>query len=149
MPETLELMIDKFIFRIATDRVYSRNGLWIKKEDRDVRLGISDYLQQRSGDIAFVEAKPVGTQVKVGDEIAVVETIKVNISLTSPASGIVIEINPRLETEPEAINQDPYDSGWFMVIKTEDWVIDSITLIDAQTYFEVIKAEAEEEIGNK
>jgi glycine cleavage system H protein len=149
MPENLELMIDKFIFRIATDRVYSRYGLWVKKEDLNVRLGISDYLQQRSGDIAFVEAKPVGTQVKVGDEIAVVETIKVNISIASPVSGKVVKINPLLETTPEAINQDPYDSGWFMLIETEDWQNDFKTLIDAQTYFENIKAEAEEEIGSE
>lgn len=149
MPETLELMVDKFIFRIATDRVYSRSGWWVKKENRAVRLGISDYMQQRSGDIAFVEAKPVGTQLKVGDEITVVETIKVNISLDSPVSGKVVEINPLLENAPEAINQDPYDSGWFMVIETEDWENDSKTLVDAHTYFEIIKAEAEEEIGSK
>jgi glycine cleavage system H protein len=148
MPETLELMIDKFIFRIATDRLYSGDGLWVKKEGPEVRLGISDYLQQRSGDIAFIEANPVGTQVKVGNEIAVVETIKVNIGLTSPVSGKVVDINPLLETTPEVINQDPYGSGWFMVIEVEDWENDSKTLIDAQTYFENIKAEAEQEIGS-
>jgi glycine cleavage system H protein len=149
MMDYLELMIDKFIFRIASDRFYSKAGVWAKKDDRGARLGISDYLQQRSGDIAFVEAKPVGTQIKLGDEIAVIETIKVNISLPSPVSGKVIDINPLLETAPETINLDPYASGWFVVIEAEDWENDSKTMIDAQKYLKSIKAEAEEEIGSE
>jgi glycine cleavage system H protein len=148
MPETLELMIDKFIFRIASDRIYSRNGVWAKKEGLVVRLGISDYLQQRNGDIAFIETKPQGTQLNVGDEFSVIETIKVNISLASPLSGKVLENNPLLETAPEVINQDPYASGWLMVIEAEDWENDSKSMIDAQTYLKSIKAEAEEEIGS-
>lgn len=149
MMDYLELMIDKFIFRIATDRFYSKEGVWVKKDHREARLGISDYLQQRSGDIAFVEVKPVGTKIKLGDEIAVIETIKVNISLPSPVSGKVIDINPLLKTAPETINQDPYASGWFVVIEAEDWENDSKTMIDAQKYLKSIKTEAEEEIGSE
>jgi glycine cleavage system H protein len=149
MTETLELNIDKFIFRIATDRFYSREGIWAKRDGPIVRLGLSDYLQQRNGDIAFVEVKPAGVPVKLGDEIAVIETIKVNISLPSPVNGKVIEVNPLMETEPDVINQDPYGSGWLVMIEAEDWETDKKTLIDAQTYFSRIKDEAEEEIGRK
>ena len=85
----------------------------------------------------------------MGDEIAVIETIKVNISLPSPVSGKVIEVNQLMETEPEVINQDPYSSGWLVMLEAEDWEKDSKTLIDAQTYFNRIKDEAEEEIGRK
>jgi glycine cleavage system H protein len=149
MTETLELNLDKFIFRIATDRFYSREGIWAKRDGPIVRLGLSDYLQQRSGDIAFVEVKPAGVPVKLGDEIAVIETIKVNISLPSPVNGKVIEVNPLMETEPDVINQDPYGSGWLVMIEAKDWETDKKTLIDAQTYFSRIKDEAEEEIGRK
>jgi glycine cleavage system H protein len=149
MTETLELNLDKFIFRIATDRFYSREGIWAKRDGPIVRLGLSDYLQQRNGDIAFVEVKPAGVPVKLGDEIAVIETIKVNISLPSPVNGKVIEVNPLMETEPDVINQDPYGSGWLVMIEAKDWETDKKTLIDAQTYFSRIKDEAEEEIGRK
>jgi glycine cleavage system H protein len=148
MTDTIELNIDKFIFRIATDRLYSKEGMWVKRDDQKVQLGISDYLQQRSGDIAFIEVKPEGTQVKSGDEVAVIETIKVNISLPSPINGKVIEVNPLLEAAPEAINQDPYASGWFLVLEPDDWESDSKTLDDAQTYFRRIKDEAEKEVGS-
>ena len=57
MTESLDYKFDKFTFRIATDRYYSLEGLWVKLEDKHVRIGISDYLQQRSGDVAFAEAE--------------------------------------------------------------------------------------------
>ena len=86
MPETLEFVLDKFTFRVALDRFYSPEGIWVKP-GRGVRIGLSDFLQQRSGDVAFAEVKPVGTELKAGDEAAVIETIKVNISLAAPLSG--------------------------------------------------------------
>src|SRR5512136_1838929 len=111
MMNYLEYKIDKFIFRIADDRYYTDDGLWAKPEHNHVRIGISDYRQQRSGDVAFVEIKPEGTHLSVGEELGVIETIKVNFSLASPISGKVIEVNPILEISPEAINQDPYGIG--------------------------------------
>src|SRR5512139_2773811 len=108
MPDFLELTIDKFTFQVATDRYYSPEGVWAKPEGNYVRIGLSDFLQQRSGDIAFAEIMPVGTELTFGDEVAVIETIKVNISLGSPVSGKVIEVNPDLEESPEVINQDPF-----------------------------------------
>ena len=64
MPEYLETTVDKFIFRVATDRLYSRDGVWVLEpaEGGRVRLGLTDYLQQRNGDVAFVHLKPVGTR---------------------------------------------------------------------------------------
>ena len=143
--DLLEFTIDKFTFRTATDRFYSDDGMWVKPENNEVRIGISDYLQQRSGDVAFVEIRPVGTNVAFGDELAVIETIKVNISLTSPVSGRVIEVNPAMETSPEAINQDPYGAGWLVVIEAADWETNQKHLLDPQAYFDKIKQEADQE----
>lgn len=142
MTESLDFTIDKFTFRTATDRFYSDDGVWAKPENNRVRIGISDYLQQRSGDVAFAEIKPVGTTVAFGDELAVIETIKVNISLMSPVSGRVVEINPIMETSPEVINQDPYGAGWLVVIEAADWTFDLKHLLDPQAYFARIKLEA-------
>ncbi len=100
MTEYLETTVDKFIFKVATDRFYNGEGVWAKTEGglcphRPVR-----FLQQRSGDVAFAEVKPDGTELAFGDEVAVIETIKVNISLSSPVSGKVVEVNPEMETAP-------------------------------------------------
>ena len=149
MTEYLKFIIDKFTFQIATDRFYSGEGLWARLEQNLVRIGISDFLQQRSGDVAFAEFKPVGMKVAMGDEIAFIETIKVNISLTSPISGKVIEINPALELSPEVINQDPYETGWLIVIEPVDWYSEVKRLLNPQTYFARIKGEAEQEASQK
>ncbi len=151
MPEFLETTVDKFTFKVATDRFYTREGVWAfplpEGEGLGVRvqIGLSDFLQQRSGDIAFAELKPVGTAVVPGDEVAAIETIKVNVALDSPVNGTVIEVNPDIELKPEAINQDPYGAGWLATIEATDWEADRAQLLDPQAYFVVMKAEAEEE----
>lgn len=146
MPELLEVAVDKFTFKIATDRWYTREGLWVQPEADRVRIGLSDFRQQRSGDIAFVEVKPIGTPLTVGAEVVSIETIKVDVALSSPVSGQVIEVNPALDAAPETINQDPYDAGWLAVIAASDWVTDRSRLLSATAYFELIKREVEEEL---
>src|SRR4030067_520934 len=131
MPDFLETTVDKFIFKVATDRYYNDEGVWAQVQGNRVRIGLSDFLQQRSGDVAFAEIKPEGTQLAVGDEVAVIETIKVNISLTSLVSGRIVEVNPAMEMTPELINNDPYGEGWLAVIEAADWETDRVHLLDA------------------
>ena len=104
MTEFLETTLDKFIFKVATDRYYSSEGLWALSDGNRIRIGLSDFLQQRSGDVAFAEVKPIGTALAVGDEVATIETIKVNVILSSPVNGKVVEMNQAMETAPEAIS---------------------------------------------
>ncbi len=145
MQEYLEFQADKFIFKVATDRWYNETGVWVKWHGLNVQIGMSDYLQQRSGDVAFAEVKPTGTQVAQEDEVAVIETIKVNISLPSPVMGEVISVNPVLVSTPEVINEDPYGEGWIAVLKVSDFSAQKEHLLDAQAYYEKIKLEAEQE----
>jgi len=145
MTEFLETTVDKFIFKVATDRSYSSEGLWAQADGNRIRIGLSDFLQQRSGDVAFADVKPVGTVLAVGDEVATIETIKVNISLTSPVNGKIVEINPAMQDAPEAINQDPYGEGWLAIIEAADWEADKAALLDPQAYFKLMRGQAEEE----
>lgn len=145
MPDYLEATVDKFTFRVAQDRYYTSEGVWAKPEGTRVQVGLSDFLQQRSGDVAFAEVRPAGTSIRFGDEIAVIETIKVNVSLASPAQGIVAQVNPAMGTAPEAVNQDPYGAGWLADIDATDWEADHLRLLDAKAYFSLMKGQAEEE----
>ena len=152
MPDYLEFTTGKFMFRVATDRWYAREGVWVSPRSQGegsgvkVQIGLSDFLQQRSGDVAFAEAKPIGTTLAVGEEVASIETIKVDVALSLPISGKVIEVNPALETAPEAINQDPYGAGWLAVIEAADWDTDRARLLEAAAYLEVIKRAAAEDM---
>ncbi len=145
MSEFLETSIDKFTFKVATDRFYNAEGVWVKEENSRVRIGLSDFVQQRSGDVAFAEIKPAGTALAVGDDVAVIETIKVNITYTSPVNGKIVDVNPAMNDTPEAINQDPYGAGWLAVMEVTDWDVEHAKLLDPQAYFKIIKGQAEEE----
>jgi glycine cleavage system H protein len=146
--EYLKYTLDKFTFQVATDRYYNAEGVWAKEENGQITVGLSDFLQQRSGDIAFADVAESATELRIGDEVASIETIKVDISLPSPVSGTVIETNPGMEMEPEVINEDPYGDGWLAIIKAADWLADQAQLLNPQAYFEHMVAEAEEEAKN-
>jgi glycine cleavage system H protein len=145
MSNFLETTVDKFSFKVATDRSYTAEGVWAKEENRVVRIGLSDFVQQRSGDVAFAEIKPAGTTLAVGEEVAVIETIKVNISFTSPLNGKIIEVNTAMNNAPESINQDPYGAGWLAIMEVSDWQVERARLLDPQSYFKIMKSQVEEE----
>ena len=146
MNEFIETKVDKFTFKVATDCFYNEAGIWARAEGNRVRIGLSDFLQQHNGDVAFAEVKPAGTEVKYGDEIATIETIKVNISLPSPVTGKIVEVNPAMATAPEAINQDPYGAGWLAVVEMADWETDKSRLLDPQAYLSRMQLEALQEV---
>ena len=145
MPDNLTVTVGKFTFTVAPDRWYTPQGVWAKEEGTRIRVGLSDFLQQRSGDIAFVGVEPAGTILGLGEEFSSIETIKVDIALSAPVSGKVVLVNPALEASPEVINRDPYGEGWFCEVEPADWGTDRPRLLDAAAYFDKMKREAEEE----
>ena len=144
--EMLELTVDKFTFRVPRDLYFNDAGVWVRQEGSAARLGLSDFAQQRSGDMAFAEVKPVETLLKPGDEFASVETIKVNVVLPSPVTGTIVEVNAELQDAPELINQDPYGKGWLAIVELTNWKNDQAKLLDADAYYALIKRQAEEEV---
>jgi glycine cleavage system H protein len=149
MHEFLELSVDKFTFQVAADRRYNAEGVWALAEGHHVRIGLSDFLQQRSGDVAFAEVEPPGAVLAFGDNVALIETIKVAIDLPSPVAGQVVKVNPALETAPEVVNQDPYGQGWLAVIEAKDWESDRARLLDPPAYLDAMKEQIEEEMQKR
>ena len=150
MSDVLETTIDKFTFRVPTDRLYNRDGVWVlwlqPMGGTLIRVGLTDYLQQHSGDLAFATVKPVGTLVGAGEELAEIETIKVNLSLRAPVSGTVVEINPALRLTPELVNRDPYGEGWLAVLETTKVDEERTVLLDPQAYFAFMKDQVQQEL---
>jgi glycine cleavage system H protein len=143
----LELTVDKFTFRFPDDLFYGADGLWLRFDGNRARIGLSDFLQQRSGDVTFAIPKERGTTIRAGDEVAVIETIKVNLSLLSPIAGKVIETNPALEAAPELVNQDPYGQGWIAAIEADDAGVAKRSLKTADEYLSLAKLQAEAEVS--
>ncbi len=147
MPEYLETTIDKFVFRVATDRFYSSDGVWVQRQGDRVRVGLTDYVQQRGGDVAFVHIKPAGTKLAGGDELAEFETIKANQSVFSPLAGTIVEVNTKLAETPEVVNEDPYVKGWLAVIESTDRESERTKLLDAKAYLSAMRLQAEKELN--
>ena len=145
MSDFLETTVDKFTFKVATDRFYNEEGVWAKEETGRVRIGLSDFVQKRSGDVAFAEIKTAGTVLAVGGEVAIIETIKVNVTYTSPVNGKIVEVNPAMNDAPEVINQDPYGAGWLAMLEVANWEEECAKLLDPEAYFKIMKSQAEEE----
>jgi glycine cleavage system H protein len=150
MQEFLRATIDKFTFLVARDRRYTQEGVWVlgmqPQAPNRVRLGVTDFMQQHNGDVAFVSLKPKGTSLRVGDEFAEIETMKVTISLELPVAGTIVEVNDVFTLRPETVNEDPYGKGWLVEIETATWEESSARLLDAKTYLAVMQSQAEEEL---
>jgi glycine cleavage system H protein len=146
MKPHLELTVDKFTFRFPRDLHYSEAGLWIGQEGSLVRLGLSDFTQQRNGDIAFANVATPGTVLQAGDEVASLETVKVDISLPSPVKGIILEVNSAIHEAPELINQDPYGRGWIVVVQPDSLEMPVRGILDAEGYIALVREQAEAEL---
>jgi glycine cleavage system H protein len=139
----LELLIDKFVFKVKKNYLYSKSNAWAQLEGNLVRVGITDFKQQTIGDVAFIEFLPDGTELSPDSELAQIETIKVVSDVLSPVGGSLHKVNEELEASPELINEDPYGQGWLVLIKSKDWNSDRVNLMTAETYLEFMRQQAE------
>jgi glycine cleavage system H protein len=98
-----------------TDRKYTKEHEWIQVNGGSATIGITDYAQQSLGDIVFVEAPKVGTELTAGKSFGTVESVKAVSDLFAPASGTVTEVNGDLATSPEKVNKDPHGS-WMVKV---------------------------------
>ena len=122
---------------IRDDLKYTSSHEWIKINDSIATIGITDHAQSELTDIVFAELPEIGKQIKKGDELCVVESVKSVSEIYSPLSGKIIKINEKLEDAPEIINGQPYDDGWLVEIEIEKKdEIDS--LISASDYKKLI-----------
>lgn len=129
--------------KIPNELRYTKTHEWLRLEkDSIVTVGITDHAQHLMGDLVYVELPKLNKKCNVGDEIAVVESVKTAADVYSPLNGEVIEVNERLSSEPEQVNVDPYGKGWIFRIKIED-ENQLNDLLDAKTYQNNVAEESE------
>ncbi len=126
---------------ISDDVKYLSSHEWARREeDGMIVVGISDFAQKLLGDVVFVELPEIGREVKVGEEISVVESVKAASDIYTPMSGEVMEVNEALSDNPEMINEDAYFNGWIYKMKPYDdgeWE----DLLSSEEYLEHVKEE--------
>ena len=103
------------------------------EEDGTITVGITDHAQEALGDVVFVELPDLGTVLAAGDDAGVFESVEAASGIYAPVGGEVIEINAQLEDEPEMVNSDPYNDGWFFKLQPSD-AIELDALLSAADY---------------
>lgn len=112
---------------------YTKDHEWIRLEGDLAVIGITDFAQQELGDIVYVEIETVGQQLNAGDVFGTVEAVKTVSDLYLPVKGTVTEVNPKLNSSPELVNNDPYGEGWMAKIKLSN-ATDIDSLMTAESY---------------
>ena len=99
---------------------YTRSDEWVKIENGEGTIGITDYAQDALSDVVYVELPQVGDVIQAGKRFGTVESVKAASDMQMPIGGTVSAVNSALEDTPETVNKDPYVGGWFIKIKPTD-----------------------------
>lgn len=117
---------------------YSVEHLWTQAaEDGLWEAGITDYAQDLLGDIVFVDAPAVGSQLSAGKPCGLVESVKTGSDLHALVDGVVVEINPALINAPELLNEKPYQN-WIFKYQPTDANVSNV-LLSAEAYRILVK----------
>ncbi|MCK4906517.1 MAG: glycine cleavage system protein GcvH [Spirochaetes bacterium] len=118
--------------------LYSKSHEWVKIDGNKALIGITDYAQQKLGDIVFVEISEPGKNLEIEESLGNIESVKAVSELYSPLSGVILRINDSLADLPETINKDPYADGWIVELEIKN-MDDLDKLMDYSAYSDYIK----------
>ena len=117
--------------------LYTKDHEWVRIEGEIAVVGITEFAQSELGDIVFVEIDTVGETIDSEQVFGSVEAVKTVSDLFMPVSGEILEFNGELEANPEAVNKDPYGSGWMIKVQVSDMgELDG--LMDAAAYQDLV-----------
>ena len=126
-----------------TDRRYSKEHEWARVESPGlVVVGITHYAQDQLGDVVYVELPSTGGEVKQFQKLGEIESVKAVSDIFSPVGGQVVEINGKLEGQPELVNDDPTGEGWMLKLRAENADAEMANLLSAEEYEAFLESEA-------
>jgi len=115
------------------DRKYTESHEWHKADGDIVTLGVTQFAVDELTDITYIEMKPVGATIEAGDTVGEIESVKAPADVYSAVGGEIIEVNPKLDSDPSVLTSDPFGEGWLVRIRVPDTApLDA--LMDAKTY---------------
>lgn len=123
--------------KIPENLLYTEDHEWVRLENDMAYIGITDFAQHELGDIVYVEIETLGESLKQHEVFGTVEAVKTVSDLFLPLAGEILEINPKLEANPELVNSDPYGEGWMVKIKVKN-LFDAEGLLRSASYASLI-----------
>jgi glycine cleavage system H protein len=126
------------------DLLYSREHIWIRVDDDLGIIGITDYAQEKLGEVSNIELPENDSTVEIDEPFGTIESAKGVVELISPVSGEVININEDIVDDIGIINSDPHDTGWLIIVEIKD-MEELDELLDARGYHDFLVQELEVE----
>jgi glycine cleavage system H protein len=128
---------------IPEDLLYTKDHEWVRVKGENATIGITDHAQHQLGDVVYVELPKVGDTFESSEPFGSVESVKAVSEIYMPVTGSVVEVNEALNDSPEKVNEDPYGTGWMVVIKVAELSkVDA--LLSGFEYEDYIKTEGAE-----
>ncbi|MNF42062.1 Glycine cleavage system H protein [compost metagenome] len=125
--------------KIPENLLYTHDHEWIRIENDIAYIGITDFAQHELGDIVYVEIETVGENLNQNQTFGTVEAVKTVSDLFMPVKGEILELNPKLESNPELVNTDPYGEGWMIKVTIEN-ITETEGLLKSDAYTSLIGA---------
>ena len=120
-------------YETPEELAYTKEDEWVRFEDGEVLVGVTDFAQNQLGDIVFVELPEVGSHTEAGASFGTIESVKAVSDLFAPLSGEVVRVNELLEEQPELVNASCYEDGWLIALRPSD-LEEYDALLDAGAY---------------
>ena len=118
---------------------YTKEHEWMKVENEMCRVGITDYAQKTLHEVVYVDLPTLGRKVTQNASFGTVESVKAVSEIYSPISGEIVERNEKLVNSPELVNEDPYGSGWIVVVKSSRLNDELKSLLSHEDYAKFIE----------
>ena len=125
------------IMNVPDNLKYTKDHEWLLADGEVATVGITDFAQGELGDIVFIEVDTVDETLAQEETFGTIEAVKTVSDMFMPVSGTVIEFNAQLESNPELVNQAPYENGWIVKIKMSN-PAELDELLTAEQYLELI-----------
>jgi glycine cleavage system H protein len=126
------------------DMFYNREHVWVRVEGHLATIGITDYAQEKLGEIISIELLEVDDSVERDEPFGSIESAKGVFELIAPVSGEVVTVNEDVMDDIGIINSDPHDTGWMIVVDVRD-PAELDDLLDPGEYHDFILRELEDE----
>ncbi|SEW23029.1 glycine cleavage system H protein [Chryseobacterium wanjuense] len=123
--------------KIPENLLYTADHEWVRMENDIAYIGITDFAQRELGDIVYVEIETLGENLKQHEVFGTVEAVKTVSDLFLPIGGEILEINTKLEANPELVNSDPYGDGWMVKVKVDN-LLEAESLLASDSYASII-----------
>ncbi len=118
---------------------YTKDHEWVRLEGNVAYIGITDFAQRELGDIVYVDINTIGKDVAQEEVFGTVEAVKTVSDLHMPIAGEVVEMNSKLDANPELVNSDPYGDGWMVKVNVSN-AADFENLLSAADYQSLVGA---------